>query len=343
MPISKIQQNSIADSAVHGRRNLVINGDFAVDQRNGGSSITPTNGQFSADRWKCSLSQASKFSVEQVTDAPVGFQNSVKLTSLSAYTPVSGDYFLIQQQLEGYTGAHLLYGTANAKTATLSFYVKSSLTGTFGGAIRNSNGYSRTYPFEYTINSANTWERKTITFAGDTSGTYLTTNGAGITTTFSIGAGADFKSTANAWATNNDIAGSNATDVVATNSATWQLSGVQLEVGEATPFEHRSYGDELARCQRYCFVAYEDDTTTGYYACNLGTTSSQAVMHFAHPVEMRSAPTGTVNGNTVGNQSFTRHTKHHVCWGWGSTDGSGYAYFNNNTSPHKLYTLDAEL
>lgn len=128
MPISKIQANSLAANAVTvpvtGERNLIINGDFAIDQRNGGSSITPTNGQFSADRWKCSLSQASKFSAQQVTDAPVGFQNSVKLTSLSAYTPVSSDYFLIQQQLEGYTGAGLLYGTADAKTATLSFYVK---------------------------------------------------------------------------------------------------------------------------------------------------------------------------------------------------------------------------
>ena len=305
MPISKIQQNSIADSAVHGRRNLVINGDFAVDQRNGGSSITPTNGQFSADRWKCSLSQASKFSVEQVTDAPVGFQNSVKLTSLSAYTPVSGDYFLIQQQLEGYTGAHLLYGTANAKTATLSFYVKSSLTGTFGGAIRNSNGYSRTYPFEYTINSANTWERKTITFAGDTSGTYLTTNGAGITTTFSIGAGADFKSTANAWATNNDIAGSNATDVVATNSATWQLSGVQLEVGEATPFEHRSYGDELARCQRYYGKYYLHKGNE--YMTHGGNISLSS--NFSFPTTMRATPTSShvqnINASNCNSSSIT--------------------------------------
>lgn len=249
MALSKILPASQEQYA--GARNLIINGNFAIDQRNSGSSITPTDGQFSADRWKCSLSQASKFSVDQVTDAPVGFQNSLKITSLSAYTPVSSDYFLVQQQLEGYTGAHLLYGTADAKTATLSFYVKSSLTGTFGGAIRNSNGFNRTYPFEYTINSANTWERKTIKFVGDTSGTYLTTNGAGITTTFSVGAGADFKSTANAWAANNDIAGSNATDVVATNSATWQITGVQLEVGEATPFEHRSYADELARCLRY--------------------------------------------------------------------------------------------
>ena len=337
MPISKIQQNSIADSAVHGRRNLVINGDFAVDQRNGGSSITPTNGQFSADRWKCSLSQASKFSVEQVTDAPVGFQNSVKLTSLSAYTPVSGDYFLIQQQLEGYTGAHLLYGTANAKTATLSFYVKSSLTGTFGGAIRNSNGYSRTYPFEYTINSANTWERKAITFAGDTSGTYLTTNGAGITTTFSIGAGADFKSTANAWATNNDIAGSNATDVVATNSATWQLSGVQLEVGEATPFEHRSYGDELARCQRYYGKYYLHKGNE--YMTHGGNISLSS--NFSFPTTMRATPTSShvqnINASNCNSSSIT----------FVDFDGASYQVnmhvTSGTVSRRDIYAFDAEL
>ena len=336
MALSKILPASQEQYA--GARNLIINGDFAVDQRNGGSSITPTNGQFSADRWKCSLSQASKFSVEQVTDAPVGFQNSVKLTSLSAYTPVSGDYFLIQQQLEGYTGAHLLYGTANAKTATLSFYVKSSLTGTFGGAIRNSNGYSRTYPFEYTINSANTWERKTITFAGDTSGTYLTTNGAGITTTFSIGAGADFKSTANAWATNNDIAGSNATDVVATNSATWQLSGIQLEVGEqATPFEHRSYGDELRRCQRY-YGKYYLNKGSEYmtHGANISLSSN-----FSFPTTMRATPTSShvqnINASNCNNSST----------GFLSFDGCAYqvnmSVVSGTISRRDIYAFDAEL
>ena len=335
MALSKILPASQEQYA--GARNLIINGDFVIDQRNGGASITPTNGQFSADRWKCSLSQASKFSVQQVTDAPVGFQNSVKLTSLSAYTPVSNDYFLIQQQLEGYTGAHLLYGTANAKTATLSFYVKSSLTGTFGGAIRNSNGYSRTYPFEYTINSANTWERKTITFAGDTSGTYLTTNGAGITTTFSIGAGADFKSTANAWATNNDIAGSNATDVLATNGATWQLSGVQLEVGEATPFEHRSYGDELARCQRFYGKYYLHKGSE--YMTHGGNISLSS--NFSFPTTMRATPSSShvqnINASNCNSSSIT----------FVDVDGASYQVnmhvTSGTVSRRDIYAFDAEL
>lgn len=343
MPISKIQANSLAANAVTvpvtGERNLIINGDFAIDQRNGGSSITPTNGQFSADRWKCSLSQASKFSAQQVTDAPVGFQNSVKLTSLSAYTPVSSDYFLIQQQLEGYTGAGLLYGTADAKTATLSFYVKSSLTGTFGGAIRNSNGYSRTYPFEYTINSANTWERKTITFAGDTSGTYLTTNGAGITTTFSIGAGADFKSTANAWAANNDIAGSNATDVVATNGATWQLSGVQLEASSsATDFEHRNFGDELQRCQRYY---YKSGTIEGgQNGSSVGSGYSTYIANsWSLPTTMRASPTVvqniTVYTNSTGTQTAIVNERAYS-YRHGGMSGN-YSYFSGE------FKLDAEL
>jgi len=325
MALSKILPASQEQYA--GARNLIINGNFAIDQRNSGSSITPTDGQFSADRWKCSLGQASKFSVEQVTDAPVGFQNSLKITSLSAYTPVSSDYFLVQQQLEGYTGAHLLYGTADAKTATLSFYVKSSLTGTFGGAIRNSNGFNRTYPFEYTINSANTWERKTITFVGDTSGTYLTTNGAGITTTFSVGAGADFKSTANAWAANNDIAGSNATDVVATNSATWQITGVQLEVGEATPFEHRIFGDELQRCMRYYEKSHLDcqyfmngssgaqvQRQTNYFQVQkrASATLTQTVDHADG-----SATVGNVGGNIDGiTHSFSGSDNQRVAFSW---------------------------
>jgi len=283
-------------------RNRIINGDMRIDQRNAGASITPTNGQFSVDRWKLNVNQLSKISVQQVTDAPTGFQNSVKITSLSAYTPIADDYFLIQQNIEGYNCADFLYGTSDAKTATLSFYVKSSLTGIFGGAIRNGNGFTRTYPFEYTINSADTWEYKTITFSGDTTGTWNATNSAGPAITFSVGAGSNFKSIANAWASNNDIAGSNAIDVVATNGATFYITGVQLEAGSvATSFERRHYGQELALCQRY----YWQLGTGSLYmpfsnGNNITSTIAQGIM--TPPVPMRATPSLSTNG-TASNYS----------------------------------------
>jgi hypothetical protein len=240
-------------------RNRIINGDMRIDQRNAGASVTPTNAQYTLDRWKFYVSQASKLTTQQNAGAvtpPAGFNNYLGVTSSSAYSVVASDYFIISQLIEGYNIADFAWGTASAKTITVSFWVRSSLTGTFGGIVKNSAG-ARSYPFSYTISSANTWEQKTVTIVGDTSGTWDTTNGAGLEFTLSLGAGSTYSGTAGSWQAANLVTATGATSVVGTNGATFYITGVQLEVGStATPFERRLYNQELANCQRYLPATY---------------------------------------------------------------------------------------
>ena len=238
-------------TSVTGFKNRIINGAMVIDQRNAGASVTPTNGQYSLDRWQGLLAQASKYTIQQSTTAPTGFINSLVATSSSAYTVVAGDYFDITQYIEGLNMADFAWGTASAATITVSFWVRSSLTGTFGGSVQN-NGQTRSYPFSYTISAANTFEQKTITISGDTSGTWLTTNGRGIQFNFSLGTGSTFSGTAGTWATANYLGTTGATSVVGTSGATFYITGVQLEKGStATSFDYRPYGTELQLCQRY--------------------------------------------------------------------------------------------
>jgi hypothetical protein len=282
-----------ADS-LQGFRNRIINGDMRIDQRNAGASVTPTSGQYLVDRWLAGVTQASKFSVQQNAGSvtpPAGFTNYLGVTSLSAYSIVSSDIFFIAQRIEGLNCADLAWGTANAKTVTLSFWVRSSLTGTFGGSLANS-GSTRSYPFTYTISAANTWEQKSVTIAGDTSGTWLTTNGIGINVHFSLGSGSTYSGTAGAWAAANYTSATGATSVVGTNAATFYITGVQLEVGSvATPFERRPYGTELSLCQRYYYKQFGG--TSSIYIGGVGlvvsTTALQTVVPF--PTQMRIAPT----------------------------------------------------
>jgi hypothetical protein len=238
----------------YGFKNRIINGAMVIDQRNAGASITPTAGVYSLDRWNTLLSAASKFSVQQNAGSvapPAGYKNYLGVTSTSAYSVAAGDYFGITQAIEGLNFYDFNWGSANAQPATLSFWVRSSLTGTFGGNFRN-NGGDRNYPFTYTISSANTWEQKTITVSGDTSGTWLTTNGTAVTVLFGLGVGSTFSGPAGAWSSNNYILASGAVSVVGTNGATFYITGVQLEKGStATSFDYRPYGTELALCQRY--------------------------------------------------------------------------------------------
>jgi hypothetical protein len=188
---------------------------------------------------------------QQTSVVPTGFTYAAKITSLSAYTVLSSDYYTFQQKFEGYNIADLGWGTANAKTVTLSFWVYSSLTGTFGGSFFNASG-ARSYPFTYTISSANTWEQKSVTIAGDTSGTWPTDNSASIILAFTLGVGSSNAGPAGAWASAFYLGPTGATSVVGTNGATWYVTGVQLEAGTtASPFEYRQYGTELALCQRY--------------------------------------------------------------------------------------------
>jgi hypothetical protein len=246
-------------------KNRLINGAMVIDQRNAGASVTPTtDGTYTLDRWKVGITQASKFSVQQNAGSvtpPVGFSNYLGCTSLSAFSIATGDVFAITQAIEGFNTADLGWGTANAKTVTLSFQVYSSLTGTFGGALSNS-AHNRSYPFSYSIPVANTWTTISITITGDTSGTWIgATNGKGISVWFSLGTGASVSGTAGSWSTNNFYSATGATSVVGTNGATFYITGVQLEQNtSATPFERRLYNQELANCQRYYEISGANQT-----------------------------------------------------------------------------------
>jgi len=282
-----------------GMRNRIINGDMRIDQRNAGASVTiTTNFTYTLDRWVAGSIQASKFSVQQSSTAPAGFSNSILITSLSAYTVVSSDYFNINQFIEGFNFVDFGFGTANARSVTISFWVRSSLTGTFGGALANSAG-TRAYPFTYTISSADTFEYKTVTIAGDTSGTWVgATNGIGARLWINLGAGATFSGTANAWSSSNLVAPTGAVSVVGTNGATFYITGVQLEVGSvATPFERRPFGTELALCQRY-FSKLSAATSNAYVAfgANVYTGSGSANGFVKYPNTMRASPTLSYGG-----------------------------------------------
>ena len=281
------------DSGALSNRNILINGGQTVDQRNSGSAITLTSShQYATDRFICRLGTSSSSTAQRVADAPDGLYNSVKITIGTGATPSAATatgYFAYKT--EGLDTSHLSFGSSNAQTITLSFYVKSSLTGSFGVTVAN-DALNRSFPSSYTINSANTWERKSITVTGDTSGTWATTTAAAFYLLWDLGCGSDVKGTANTWAGSDFRGGATGTiNVCATSSATWQITGVQMEIGtEATTFEVRSFGNELERCQRYYFQLDGDASDrigVGGYAVG----ASEARMDVVFPCAMRAAPT----------------------------------------------------
>lgn len=278
-------------------KNRIINGDMRIDQRNAGASVTP-NAQYITDRWQFSNSQTGKFTAQQNAGSvtlPAGFINYLGFTSTSAYAITSSDYFILRQPIEGLNVADLDWGTANAKTVTLSFQVYSSLTGTFGGSLINS-ATTRSYPFTYSISVANTWTSISVTVAGDTSGTWLTTNGVGIYVSFGLGVGTTYSSTAGAWAAGNYLSATGAVSVVGTSGATFYITGVQLEVGSsATGFEYVDYTTQLSMCQRYYWKQ------TGFYgipALGVGfaNATTTARIYVKNPVDMRTGPTYGYSG-----------------------------------------------
>jgi hypothetical protein len=285
-------------------KNKIINGSMVIDQRNAGASVTPTSGAYTyiVDRFKAFASQASKFTIQQNAGSvtpPVGFTNYLGATSSSAYSINSTDEFLIAQIIEGFNVADLGWGSANAKTVTLSFWAYSSLTGTFGGALRNSAN-TRSYPFSYSIPVANTWTQISITIAGDTTGTWLTTNGAGIQIFWGLGVGSTYSGTAGSWAGTAYDSATGATSVVGTNGATFYITGVQLEVGSsATGFEYNNYQTQLANCQRYFCSSFNIGTAPAQNAGLLGSiyfgqpaaaSTAQTVTGVRFPVVMRDNP-----------------------------------------------------
>jgi len=288
-------------------KNRIINGGMVIDQRNAGSSYTGVaNNQYTLDRWVTSVSQASKMNVQQNANSitpPVGFSNYLGITVGTAVTPLaSGDYFQIMQKIEGFNSADLAYGTANAKTITLSFWVYSNLTGTFGGGLSNNN-QSRTYPFSYTISSAGTWEQKTITIAGDTSGSWIgATNGIGLWLNFGLGTGTTYSGTAGSWSSSLYVNVTGNTNVMASTSNYWYVTGVQLEVGtQATSFDFRDYGREYNMCLRYHNNFGGTDASPGQFNDFPAWMYTSTVVMSGNilPVPMRATPTVTVVAATV--------------------------------------------
>lgn len=284
-------------------RNRIINGSMTVDQRNAGASASfSSTFTYFLDRWNAVKQTGSAGTIQQSSTAPVGFVNSLVATNnATGASPSAGDANRIQTRIEGYNIADLNFGTANAKTFTLSFWVQSSVTGTYAVSFNNS-AFDRSYVATYSIPVANTWTQVSVTVAGDTSGTWLTTNGIGLSVSFGLGCGSNYNTTAGAWGAGNYIGTSACVNWTATNSATFYITGVQLEKGvSATGYEYRQYQQELALCQRYAFVTTGSTSNSAYPALGSGNIQSaaNARIYVKHPVDMRANPTTTLNGTVT--------------------------------------------
>jgi hypothetical protein len=295
--MSKAQ--GIANSANQGQfKNRIINGDMRIDQRNAGASVTPANATLTyiTDRWFAFEDTDGVCSVQQITDAPTGFVNSLRYTTTTADSSLSASQrVFLAHRIEGFNTADLGWGAASASPVTLSFWVKSSLTGTFGGALQNGS-FNRAYPFTYTISAANTWEQKSVTIAGDTTGTWATGNTLAIQVAFGLGVGTDNSGTTGSWAASNLQSATGATSVIGTLNATFQLTGVQLEKGStATSFDYRPYGTELALCQRYYYKLSE----ITYALVGMCNATTAARLNVAFPTTMRSAPSALEQSGTA--------------------------------------------
>jgi hypothetical protein len=303
-----------------GFKNRIINGAMTIDQRNAGAAVTAYF-SYPVDRFTIARGEGTEnvtFSAQRSTDAPsgAGFTNSLQFTVTGAETSIAADERVdIRQRIEGFNVADLGFGAAGASTTTLSFWVRSSLTGTFGGSFSNAAN-NRSYPFAYTISTANTWEYKTVTIAGDTTGTWLKDNGNGLQVTWSLGAGTNRVGTAGAWNSNNNTGVTGQVQLISTSGATFYITGVQLEKGSTdTPFEFRSIGTELALCQRYFCKTFNYETAP---AQNLGINAGainfiaqavqpwDAMWRFA--VQMRATPTITTYSPNAASSNWSTNT-----------------------------------
>jgi len=290
-----------------GFKNRIINGAMVIDQRNAGAAVTLSSDLYVIDRFACRAMTSLTSTAQQSSTAPTGFSKSLLYTVGTGATAAVGDRNTIAQVIEGSNIADLGWGAAGAATVTLSFWVRSSVTGTFGGAVANY-ALTRAYPYTFTINSANTFEYKTIIIPGDTSGTWLTTNSGGIYLVFDMGCGATYLGTAGAWAGADYRGATGDTKLVATTGATFYITGVQLEKGStATSFDFRDYGRELLMCQRY-FAKMQNDGTgaDATLAMGMQQSTTQAFFCVKYPVTMRAEPSATISGLAVGDQiAFT--------------------------------------
>ena len=255
---------------------------MAIDQRNAGAAITPVaNGGYTVDRFSDTVTQSSKLTFQQVTDAPAGFSNSMKIMVASTATAGAGDQFRFNQAIEGYNIADFAWGTASASAISVSFWAKASVAGTYSVTVWNFN-LNRS--FVSTVALTSSWAKYSILISGDTSGSWSTawTNGVGLELIFDLGNGSTWEtSTLNSWQAATKMKATGSVSLVSNAAATLNITGVQLEKGStATAFDYRPYGTELALCQRYYSIF-------PYIIVNLGTTFTIATF----PVTMRGVPT----------------------------------------------------
>ena len=280
--------SSLNGGPISGARNRIINGDMRIDQRNAGASVS-TDNAFPVDRFQIGKAGTQTWTMQRSTTAPSGFSNSVAVVIGTGSTPAATDRLTLVQAVEGYNLADLSFGSASAQSIAMSFWVRSSLTGTFGVAFRNGVP-NKTYVASYSVLAANTWEYKSLMIAGDTSGTWAVDNTVGIYVNFDLGCGTTFSTTAGSWQAGNFLGLTGGTKLNATSGATFYLTGVQLELGTvATPFERRSYGQELALCQRYCFVQQATGANYSFGVSSVNSTLPMGLVAF--PAPMRTAPT----------------------------------------------------
>ena len=310
MPISSALGSSALLPAGLGFRNMLINGDMRIDQRNSGAAISG-NGQYPVDRWSTASNTTGAWTFQQLsptagtTSSPIpppGFRSYIKFTKTTGATPAStGQPNYFYQHVEGYNSAQLAWGTAGAKQAVLSFWVYSGSTGTFGGSIRSTSVNYWSFSFSYTISTANTWEYKIVQISPMTSGTWYTDNQTGLTIFFDLGSSADYRGTTSAWSNANYVGASSTSQYPTTKSGGYMCwTGVQLEQNyQPTPFEQRNYGIELSLCQRY-YYRYSNPSGNGGaigYIAGFSSTRSFGTIHI--PVEMRGTITITPSGCQV--------------------------------------------
>jgi hypothetical protein len=313
---NNLNATGFTSASTFGFKNRIINGAMVIDQRNAGASVTLNNSawSFAVDRFGAYENTDGVMTAQQSTTVPTaqGFTNSIIYTTTTADSSLSAtQYVCVRQCIEGNNVSDFGFGAANAATVTLSFWVRSSLTGTFGGCLRNGSG-NRTYVYSYTISAANTWEKKTITISGDTSGTWATNNTSGLEVWWSLGSGSNYQGTVNTWNAGDFYTVAGETPVIGTLNATFYITGVQLEKGSAaTSFDYRPYTTEFQLCQRY-FQEYLS-TNGAIFRANGSTGQKYYWMPFS--TAMRANPTMSVGTPTYYNMSA-------ASWGNAGQDGS---------------------
>jgi hypothetical protein len=332
MALTQVSSGLIDSTAQYtGFKNRIINGAMMIDQRNAGASVSIASSgtvYFSVDRFQTRMDTSTGSTTQQSTVAPSGFVNSNLVTVGTGASPASGAANYFGHRIEGFNIADFGWGTASASTVTLSFWVRSSLTGTFGVSLRNAST-NRSYVSSYTINSADTWEQKSITIVGDTGGTWNTTNGIGAFLFWDIGIGSNIStSTTNSWQAANFSGLAGGVKLCETSGATFYITGVQLEKGStATSFDYRPYGTELQLCQRYFQKETSRPIGKAFSTEQMGTVPFFATMRSSPSVT--NASYASTNGGAVGTVEINEI----------NTGAFAYRNSNGNASINYNYTI----